>query len=253
MKEITIHSPKYGTFSSKVDDDDYGWLTENYRWIVNMSDNGKIIYLEGRRHGHGYDAPSGMQRVICKKHYGESALDGKSVDHIDRDGLNNQKSNLRICTKSQNRANSEKCLLRPSTSQYKGVYKSRRGLWSARVISGKTTHCLGSYHAEREAAIAYDIKARRLFGEFICPNILDASEEEIDRISKHIDSQKKTTHTTSRYYGVCWATKNRCWSFHYPKDGHTGRRYGFATELEAAIARNRFIDDNNLAVKKTQI
>lgn len=91
------------------------------------------------------------------------------VDHIDRNGLNNQKSNLRICTHQQNNWNQEK--KRPGTSKYKGVYWfPNRKKWIARMrINGKTTH-LGCFLNEEDAAKTYDKFALIHFGEYACTN-----------------------------------------------------------------------------------
>lgn len=87
------------------------------------------------------------------------------VDHIDRNGLNNQKSNLRVCTHQQNNWNQGK--KRPGTSKYKGVYWfHKRKKWIARMrINGKTKH-LGCFVLESDAAKTYDKFAILHFGEF---------------------------------------------------------------------------------------
>ena len=87
------------------------------------------------------------------------------VDHADCDGLNNQRANLRICTPSQNRANTTK---RPGTSsQYKGVHWNRaRGKWQAVIKVGGKSRGLGYFTDEAEAASAYRTAAREAFGAF---------------------------------------------------------------------------------------
>ena len=87
-------------------------------------------------------------------------------DHINGDGLDNRKCNLRVCTPTQNSRNArprENC-----TSKYKGVHFSRiKKKWIAKInkSDGRTIH-IGSYDFEQDAAIAYDDKAIELFGEF---------------------------------------------------------------------------------------
>jgi len=94
---------------------------------------------------------------------------GLLVDHIDHNGLNNRKSNLRLCTNAQNcynqRANAN------GTSKYKGVswYKCSRK-WSARVRCDGKFYNLGDYEDEIKAAVVYDKMAKELFGEFACLN-----------------------------------------------------------------------------------
>lgn len=91
------------------------------------------------------------------------------VDHVDRDGLNNRRRNLRAATKSQNAAN-----VAPRSgcsSAYKGV--DRRGnRWRARVmLSGRYVH-LGLFERERDAAAAYDHAVLEHFGEFAVTNVI---------------------------------------------------------------------------------
>jgi hypothetical protein len=74
------------------------------------------------------------------------------VDHIDGNGLNNQRNNLRICTRSDNMKN-----VKPhGTSKYMGVCKHLSGYWLAKInIDGKQKH-IGLFTNEKDAALAYN-------------------------------------------------------------------------------------------------
>lgn len=88
------------------------------------------------------------------------------VDHIDGNGLDNRRSNLRIATNQQNGANSQKWR-KQTSSQYKGVsWDHSRGLWRADIMFNRKHVYLGRYSSESEAAQAYDNRAIDLFGEF---------------------------------------------------------------------------------------
>lgn len=92
-------------------------------------------------------------------------------DHKDRNSYNNQKSNLRICTQQQNSMNREKPLFRATTSQYKGVSWSNtprlgKKRWKAGIkYNGRHIH-LGYHLTEHEAAVAYNVAAKKYFKEF---------------------------------------------------------------------------------------
>lgn len=84
------------------------------------------------------------------------------IDHLDRNGLHNWRQNLRASTGTQNRANT-----RALSSLGKGV---RRVTGSKRFqaqlkVSGKNLY-LGCFDTTEEAALAYDRKAREVFGQF---------------------------------------------------------------------------------------
>lgn len=108
--------------------------------------------------------------VVNLHRYIMSARPGQIVDHINGNGLDNRRSNLRFVTAQQNRMNSVKPRLENATSIYKGVHYEKGGKrkkrWRARIdANGKKKH-LGRFATEIEAAEAYDTAAREHFGEF---------------------------------------------------------------------------------------
>jgi len=93
------------------------------------------------------------------------------VDHINRNGLDNRKANLRPATKAQNCRNRSKRQYTNFTSRYKGVCWNRsKNLWETHLRTNGKNIYLGSFHREIEAARAYDRAARHYFGEFAAPN-----------------------------------------------------------------------------------
>lgn len=91
----------------------------------------------------------------------------KGIDHIDMDGLNNCRSNLRFADETQNNANKKK--FSGKSSMYKGVtqvgYK-----WRAQIQFENRHIHLGYFFEEEDAAIAYDEAAERLFGDYARTN-----------------------------------------------------------------------------------
>jgi hypothetical protein len=96
--------------------------------------------------------------------------DGKEVDHINQNPLDNRKCNLRLVTRSQNMMN--RTAIRNNTIGFKGVNFSDRCKLPYRAYIRKDGICyrLGRYATAIEAARAYDKKAIELFGEYACPN-----------------------------------------------------------------------------------
>lgn len=95
--------------------------------------------------------------------------EGMQVDHINGDGLDNRRSNLRIVTKGQNQMNARKRL--GCLSPYKGVTRNKKR-WSA---SCNRVH-IGTYDTQEEAALVYNREAIRLFGEHALLNdVIDRS------------------------------------------------------------------------------
>lgn len=97
--------------------------------------------------------------------------EGFQIDHIDGNGLNNRKSNLRYVTKSQNQRNRHRTW---GNSKYKGVcymQKIKTPTWRAAITKekDKTTH-IGCYRSPEAAARAYDIEAIKSFGEHVKTN-----------------------------------------------------------------------------------
>jgi hypothetical protein len=86
-------------------------------------------------------------------------------DHINHNGLDNRRCNLRLCTHQQNCFNKKP---KPGcTNKYKGVYRSHESKkWRAEIRrNGRKIH-IGHFDYEQDAAIAYDDYAIELFGEF---------------------------------------------------------------------------------------
>lgn len=139
-----------------VDDEDYAWLV-TYKWsVITVSLDLKYAV----RH-----QPRTKSKMIYMHRQILEVAPGQHVDHRNHDGLDNRRSNLRICTHAQNCQN--KRPNRECSSSYKGVswYKSKR-LWSSAIkVSGVRKH-LGYFKNEVDAAKAYDDAARKYFGEF---------------------------------------------------------------------------------------
>lgn len=170
--EFIIHSKKYGDKTVLIDDEDYNRI-KDYKWHIS-----KDNYIDARiKKEDGRFSTIGLHRVIMY------APKGMSVDHINHNRLDNRKENLRICSHSENLKNYSK----PKdgkTSQYKGVCwdKNNNRFKAALSFNCKTVY-IGLFKDEVSAALAYNKKAKELFGEFANLNIIDKPKEARDEMS----------------------------------------------------------------------
>jgi hypothetical protein len=94
---------------------------------------------------------------------------GFEIDHIDRNKLNNQKSNLRICTRRQNAANQK--FRENGTSKYRGVsWDGRRKTWLSQIRINNKKIRIGGFDTEMDAARAYNAFAKIFHGAFATLN-----------------------------------------------------------------------------------
>lgn len=140
---------------AKVDDAMYDRLSQ-FKWQPMARE--KCLYA--RRSYRGKD---GKTKGVLLHHeiMGSSSM----VDHIDGDGLNNLRENLRSCTHSENMRNRRKFKIK--TSEYKGVsWKKTHQKWDASIRVNGTLIPLGYFNNELEAAETYNLAAPLFFGQF---------------------------------------------------------------------------------------
>src|SRR3990167_8545624 len=119
-------------YTSDIDDEDYEWVSQ-YKWNVSLCNHTQYAYRYSYK-PNGTGAKKYMHREIMERYNGALGS-GMQIDHINHDGLNNRKTNLRICTQSQNN-------------------------WNGRGIF------IGRFDSEIDAARAYDRVAKEKYGEF---------------------------------------------------------------------------------------
>lgn len=152
MREILVGSNSL----TQVDDQDYGDLMQ-FTWYLHSRNLNRVPYAYRQWKENGQRRSEFMHRRITK------APAGYMVDHADRDGLNNQRRNLRVCTGTFNNVNRE---LPDNVSGYRGVFPGGIGRWRAQVTFRGIRINLGTYRDRVEAARVWDAKAKELFGEF---------------------------------------------------------------------------------------
>jgi hypothetical protein len=153
MREVNLTKG----YVALVDDEDYE-LVSQYKWYPEKGTN--TYYAKGNIGNKFRDGSIRMHNLIL----------GKLVDHINGDGLDNRRENLRLCTNSQNQMNK----VAWGKSNFKGVdFHIGSKLWRSRIqLNGKSIF-IGRFSSEEAAALAYDAKAKELFGDFAKLNFKD--------------------------------------------------------------------------------
>ncbi len=198
-----------------VDDEDYELLIQCSWHATPMG------YVSGgarasRILGHHF-----MHRVV------NGTPDGVHTDHIDRNPLNNCRSNLRDVTPSQNMMNTT--VRKNKVSKYKGVWwNSRVRFWYGAInVDGQPIN-LGNFDTQREAAIAYNEAAIKYFGEFA--NLNDIPNE--DPSDKPVFKKRPRRGGSSIYSGVYLHYGN--YTVHMRIDGVAANFGSFPDEKFAA-------------------
>lgn len=140
-----------------VDAEDYEFLSQN-KWYALRGPNTWYAVREVRT-PEGKRTSEYMHRVIA------DAPARLSVDHVNSDGLDNRRSNLRLATHAQNCRNQRRP--RTNKSGFKGVYwhkKAKR--WNAQIKAGQTRFHLGLFDTPEEAHAAYCEASKKYHGEW---------------------------------------------------------------------------------------
>jgi hypothetical protein len=132
-------------------------LVAEYNWFAITP--GHTVYARTNRTENGKQASVVMHRVII------GARSGQIVDHINCNGLDNRRANLRFATTAQNTQNQRRNSA--NTSGFKGVHWHRQNqVWRAQIqVNSKRRH-IGCFETAEAAYEAYCLEASRLFGEF---------------------------------------------------------------------------------------
>lgn len=157
IKRIKIISPKYGVHYALIDGEDFE-LVSKYKWCVS-------------RHRNTFYAvcPGTTSRKAVLMHRLLLGFPDGIIDHKDRNGLNNQKSNLRPCSYKENSGNCK--MLTTNKSGYRGVRRViNTGRYEAYITINNRFKCLGTFKLSQRAAMEYNKAAIVHFGEFASLN-----------------------------------------------------------------------------------
>jgi len=155
MKTIQLTQGKVAL----VDDEDFEELNK-HKWYASKDHHytrwyaGRAIRIDGKKY------TCLMHRDVM------NAPKDKMIDHINHDGLDNRKCNLRVCSNSQNQCN---MLKTNKSSKYKGVHLrtyNKKQYWCSQIVKNGKKEYIGIFNNEIDAAKAYDKRAKEAFGEF---------------------------------------------------------------------------------------
>lgn len=160
VRQIIINSPKYGQKICLVDDEDFEMVSK-YRWNI-CFDKNRFYALYSDR-----NTTIRMHQLILGIKPHKLGRTKSWVDHIDHNGLNNTRDNIRICSPMQNTWNFR--IASNNVTGYKGVTIHRNKSctqYRSRIRVNKKLLCLGLYETPIEAALKYNEAAIKYFGEF---------------------------------------------------------------------------------------
>jgi len=155
MKEIKLTQGQIAL----VDDEDFERLNQ-FKWFANK--NGRTYYARRTPNINGKKISILMHQLI---------INSSEIDHLNGNGVDNQRSNLRSCTHKENSRNKRKN--KNAYSIYKGVsFMKSNKKWGSRIKCDYKSIHLGFFILEIDAAKAYNNKAIELFGKFANLNII---------------------------------------------------------------------------------
>lgn len=165
-KELVLTQGKFAV----VDNEDYEYLSQ-WKWCYNNGYASRGLTAAEKRELGVTSGRVLMHREIMGQ------PNGMMIDHIDGNGINNQRSNLRICSNKENAKNQR--MQRNNTSGFKGVsWIKRDKKWRAVIYYNGKLRILGTFQIKEEAADAYDRAACELYGNYALPNFILAEREE---------------------------------------------------------------------------
>lgn len=165
MKKILLTQSK----TAIVDDEDFEYLSNNFKWIACKKRD--AWYVKAHLHSKYYGEANNKSRHVYMHRILLNAKNNEQVDHINGDGLDNRRENLRICDNAQNHWNVGK--QKNNKSGFKGVsFCKLTNSWKVRIHIRNKEKWLGRYKDINEAVKIYNEAVMKYYGEFGRVNIV---------------------------------------------------------------------------------
>ncbi|MFD2704209.1 HNH endonuclease [Salibacterium lacus] len=202
MKEIRLTQGK----STIVDDADYPYLSQ-FKW--------HYCYGYALRYDKDHYAKTGVSKNIFMHRELVNTPEGLKTDHINGDKLDNRKENLRICNSAQNAANKLTTKHKSTSSKYRGVMlpKGRRK-WESYIYSKRKRTRLGFFETEEEAALSYNLAAKKIFGDFANFNKLPCSRLDVTAASINKNGEILSEARNHHIFDECNGKEGDCGAIH---------------------------------------
>lgn len=153
---MVVEIPLSQGYVALVDDEDAEQV-KAYKWFAHVSGDGKRVYVKRKKRVNEGEGHILLHRWLT------NAPSDMDVDHINRNTLDNRRSNLRLATSAQNAANRSP----NSGRRFRGIsFDPKYNKWCVQLRVNRRLRYFGRYESEEEAARVYDRAASEAFGEF---------------------------------------------------------------------------------------
>lgn len=223
MKQIYLYGKNKDKFFT-IDDEDFE-LVSKYKWY--LSTHGYAKTTIHKKETTKLDKNRNINIAVHRLIMGNP--EGKQIDHINRNRLDNRKSNLRLATHTENNWNKEiKGLVGVSLDIRDGRYRTR--------VGNKT---YGSYSDKKIAALVYDRVVRRDRGEFAILNYPNEELPDYFKITNFNKEPRKSKYISKEKY-ISYFSPRKKWRFIYKRKIY---KY-FSTEEEAIKYKREYLNEN---------
>lgn len=233
----TIEIPLTKGYVAIVDEQDADLGFSHPKWVANEKRNTVYVNRQIAPYTNKVGTFQYLHILILERMLKRKMEHGEKVDHINGDGLDCRRENLRLASHAENIRNSK--LSAANKTGYKGVMVIG-GYWVAKITINAKSIQLGRYATAIEAGIAYNHAAIQYFGAFARLNPIEGWE---DKIPQKLGRKTPIKRKSKSYYTRIRYQSNK-WRMLLTMDGKQKQLAAFDTELEAKNFQARYIEEH---------